>query len=275
MCYKDEVQKKNAEKLQRKFEEDNVPKFIRDYFSFMNSEAGKLNYWGTIKNFLMWCIERNDIRKDNISDITPDDMDEIKTVSAIVFLEVLIKSGISPSTMMVKKNILGSFWEYMVKNDYVRKNIIHNIPKQKFKVKKKNNAKVPLPEDMIEKIKKKKDDFVRERNLVIVRVLKGTGLRESELAGLDLQDLYLEDSRPYITVMGKGVYYTQDAESVLVSKDAKLAFEEWLKIRSEVENIIDDKAVFINKNGKRLSEDNIQAIFRNYSNFSIKQIPIL
>ena len=33
MCYKDEVQKKNAEKLQRKFEEDNVPKFIRDYFS--------------------------------------------------------------------------------------------------------------------------------------------------------------------------------------------------------------------------------------------------
>ena len=182
MCYKDEVQKKNAEKLQRKFEEDNVPKFIRDYFSFMNSEAGKLNYWGTIKNFLMWCIERNDIRKDNI-----------------------------------------------------------------------------------EKIKKKKDDFVRERNLVIVRVLKGTGLRESELAGLDLQDLYLEDSRPYITVMGKGVYYTQDAESVLVSKDAKLAFEEWLKIRSEVENIIDDKAVFINKNGKRLSEDNIQAIFRNYS----------
>ena len=211
MCYKDEVQKKNAEKLQRKFEEDNVPKFIRDYFSFMNSEAGKLNYWGTIKNFLMWCIERNDIRKDNISDITPDDMDEIKTVSAIVFLEVLIKSGISPSTMMVKKNILGSFWEYMVKNDYVRKNIIHNIPKQKFKVKK-----------------------------------KGTGLRESELAGLDLQDLYLEDSRPYITVMGKGVYYTQDAESVLVSKDAKLAFEEWLKIRSEVENIIDDEAVFIN-----------------------------
>ena len=80
-----------------------------------------------------------------------------------------------------------------------------------------------------------------------------------------MQDLYLEDSRPYITVMGKGVYYTQDAESVLVSKDAKLAFEEWLKIRSEVENIIDDKAVFINKNGKRLSEDNIQAIFRNYS----------
>lgn len=268
MCYKDEVQRKNAEKLQKKFEEDNVPAFIRDYFSFMNSEAGKLNYWGTIKKFLIWCIERNDIRKDSISDITPDDLDGIKTVSVIVFLEDLIKNGITPSTMQVKKNILGSFWEYMVNNDYVRKNIVHNIPKLKFKIKKKNNAKVPLPEDMmemIEKIKKKKDNFVRERNLVIVRVLKGTGLRESELAGLDLKDLHLEDSKPYITVMGKGVYYTQDAEPVLVSKDAKLAFKEWLKIRGEVKNIIDTKAVFINKNGKRLSEDNIQAIFRNYS----------
>ena len=118
---------------------------------------------------------------------------------------------------------------------------------------------------MIENIKKKKDQFVRERNLVIVRVLRGTGLRESELAGLDFKDLHLDCEKPYITVMGKGVYYTQDADKVLVSKDAKLAFGEWLVIRNGLENVIDDKAVFVNKNGKRLNEDNIQAIFRNYS----------
>ena len=186
----------------------------------------------------------------------------------IVYLETLIANGTSPSTINTKKNILSSFWSHLVDVGICDKNIIHSIPKTKFKIKKKNNAKVPLPEnmmEMIERIKQKKDDFVRERNLVIVRVLKGTGLRESELAGLDLNDLHLEENKPYITVMGKGVYYTQDAESVLVSKDAKLAFEEWLKIRNKVEKIIDDKAVFINKNGKRLSEDNIQAIFRNYS----------
>ncbi len=258
----------NAEKLQRKFEEGNVPDFIRDYFSFINSEAGKLNYWSIIRNFLIWCIDKKYIEKVSISDILTEDLDKIKTVSVVMYLDNILQSGISPSPMNTKKNVLGSLWEYLVNNDYVRKNIVHNIPKKKFKIKKKNNAKVPLPEDMmdmIEKIKQKKDDFVRERNLVIVRVLKGTGLRESELAGLDLKDLYLEDDKPYIMVMGKGVYYTQDAEAVLISKDAKLAFEEWLKIRSKVDNIIDDKAVFINKNGKRLSEDNIQSIFKNYS----------
>ena len=268
MCYKDEVQRKNSKKLQKKFDEDNVPKFIRDYFYNLNSEAGKLNYYSVIISMLNWMIDNKRIKKGFVSEITESDINSLSKTDMIVYLETLITNGILPSTINTKKNVLSSFWSHLVDEGICDKNIIHSIPKSKFKIKKKNNAKVPLPEDMmemIEKIKKKKDDFVRERNLVIIRVLKGTGLRESELAGLDLKDLHLEDSKPYITVMGKGVYYTQDAEPVLVSKDAKLAFEEWLKIRSEVGNIIDGKAVFINKNGKRISENNIQAIFRNYS----------
>ena len=268
MCYKDEVQKKNAEKLQRKFEQDDVPTFIREYFYNLNSEAGKLNYYSVIISMLNWMIDNNRIKKESVSEITEQDINLLSKTDMIVYLETLISNGTLPSTINTKKNILSSFWSHLVDEGICDKNIIHSIPKSKFKIKKKNNAKVPLPEDMmemIEKIKQKKDYFVRERNLVIIRVLKGTGLRESELAGLDLKDLHLEDNKPYITVMGKGVYYTQDAESVLVSKDAKLAFEEWLKFRNQVENIIDTKAVFVNKNGKRLSEDNIQAIFRNYS----------
>ncbi len=268
MCYKDEVQKKNAEKLQRKFEEDNIPVFIRDYFYNLNSEAGKLNYYSIITSMLKWMIEENRIKISCISEVTAQDINSLSKTDIIVYLENLIANGTSPSTINTKKNVLSSFWSHLVDEEICDKNIIHSIPKSKFKIKKKNNAKVPLPEDMmemIEKIKQKKDDFVRERNLIIIRVLKGTGLRESELAGLDLKDLHLKDNKPYIMVMGKGVYYTQDSEKVLVSKDAKLAFEEWLEIRSGVENIIDGQSVFINKNGRRLSEGNIQAVFRNYS----------
>ena len=76
-----------------------------------------------------------------------------------------------PSPIETKKNILSGFWSNLVDEDIVNKNIIRSIPKTKFNTKKKNNAKVPLPEDlteMIEKMKNKKDDFVRERNLIIV-----------------------------------------------------------------------------------------------------------
>lgn len=50
--------------------------------------------------------------------------------------------------------------------------------------------------------------------------------------------------------MGKGVYYTQDAEKVLVSKDAKLAFEKWLSIRNQVENIQNKKRFSLIKLGR-------------------------
>lgn len=269
MCYKDEVQKKNAEKLQRKFEETNAPQFLKDYFYNLNSEAGKLNNWSVITGLLNWLIKEKRISKKSIAEITEDDMKIITKTDIIIYLEELLKEGLKPSTIETKKNILSGFWSNLADEEIVNKNIIHSIPKTKFKIKKKNNAKVPLPEDMIEmieKIKRKKDEFVRERNLAIVRILKGTGLRVSELAGLNLSDLHLDCDHPYITVMGKGVYYEEDADSVLVSKDAKLAIEEWLNIREAVDDIIDKNAVFLNKNGKRLNEDNIKAIFRIYSN---------
>ena len=208
MCYKDEVQKKNAGKLQKKFEESNVPLFIRDYFYNLNSEAGKLNYYSVIISMLNWMIDSNRIKRESVSGITESDINSLSKTDMIVYLETLIANGTLPSTINTKKNVLSSFWSHLVDEGICDKNIIHSIPKSKFKIKKKNNAKVPLPEDMMEmmeKIKKKKDDFVRERNLMIVRVLKGTGIRESELAGLDLKDLHLDDSKPYITVMGKGV----------------------------------------------------------------------
>lgn len=268
MCYKDEVQRKNAEKLQRKFDDDSIPKFIRDYFYNLNSEAGKLNYYCVITQFLKWMIENKRLNRKSISEIVKEDMENISKTDVIIYLESLLSNGIMPNTINTKKNILSGFWSHLLDEEIVGKNIVQSIPKTKFKIKKKNNAKVPLPEDMmelIENIGKKKDDFIRERNLIVVRVLKGTGLRESELAGLDLSDLHLNNEHPYITVMGKGVYFKQDEEPVLVSKDAKLALEEWLEIRSNVENIIDDNAVFLNKNGKRLSEDNIKSMFKNYS----------
>lgn len=268
MCYKDELQKKNADKLQKKFNKENVPGFIRDYFYNLNSEAGKLNYYSVIMGMLNWMISHGRIKKNSISEITGTDLDKLSKTDIIVYLETLLSDGLAPSTISTKKNILSGFWSHLVDEEIVNKNIVHSIPKTKFKIKKKNNAKVPLPEDMIEmieNIKKKKDDFVRERNLIVVRVLKGTGIRESELAGLNLSDLHLDCENPYITVMGKGVYYIQDAEPVLVSKDAKLAFKEWMEIRNKVGNILDKNAVFLNKNGRRLNEGNIKDIFENYS----------
>lgn len=92
-----------------------------------------------------------------------------------------------------------------------------------------------------------KDIPVRNRNIAIFRVLRGTGIRESELAGLDLSDLHLKEEMPYITILGKGVYREIQNRTVYLSGSALKALREWLEYRLTLDNIIDTEAVFINK----------------------------
>ena len=56
---------------------------------------------------------------------------------------------------------------------------------------------------------------------------------------------------------------------VYLTGDAASAIKEWLEYRNGLENIVDESAVFVNKNGNRLSEYNIQSIFKTYGNKQI------
>lgn len=134
-----------------------------------------------------------------------------------------------------------------------------------------NNVLLKMPlqeniEEMIERIKWKKDEFIRERNLAVMSLLMGTGIRELGLAGLDLQDVYLDEEMPYIKVLDKGESREQSKRIVYLSeKETIESLKHWLEIRSKIENIIDTEALFLNRNGKRMVEDNIKSMFKNYS----------
>lgn len=278
MCYKEEVQRKNAEKLQRKFEEQNVPEFIQDFFPRIASRSARINYWSTIKNMLLWLMENSFVKRENIGDIIPDDIKSLRPAKMISYFEYLkYDKKISLNTLSTQKNQLGSFWEYLKEEHYLDDNIVHMVKSEEFKPAKTNRMKMekmPLHEDieaMIEKILKKPDEFIRIRNIMVFRVLRGTGLRESELAGLDIDDVFLEEDRPYILVISKGTYdYTDKGKDIVyLTKNAAVALTEWLEFRSTVDNIVNNNAVFLNKNGKRMNEDNIQSIFKTYSNGKI------
>jgi site-specific recombinase XerD len=280
MCYKAEVQKKNEIKLEEIFKKENIPDFIQDYFLSISSRAARLNYWITIRNIFNWLIEKEYIECKSVSEITPEILDKVKDSKVIRYMDYLKESEIKLSTLNTKRNQLSSFWQWMKNHHYCKDNIIQMIKSSEYKPVKTNRMKMekmPLYEDiqeMIEKINKKPDEFVRRRNIAVFRTLRGTGLRESELAGLDLKDVYLDEQyidsrhpRPYILVISKGNYdYTDDGKDIVyLTKDAITALTEWLKYRETLNNIIDIDALFLNKNGKRMNEDNIKAMFRIYS----------
>ena len=272
MCYKIEVQNKNAEKLNRKLDELNLPIYMRKYFTIkIDSKAGALNYLGVIVDLLNWFIKEKMIDKTNISDIEPSDFTDIMAEDITLYLKTKEQNGMSPTTLETRKHIISSFWDYMsrvkgteIKDGFFKDVTYKGIPSG-------NNLTKKLPtekqlNDMEEKIMWKKDVPVRNRNIAIFRVLRGTGIRESELAGLDLSDLHLDEEMPYITILGKGVYREMQNRTVYLSGSALKALSEWLEYRSTLDNIVDTEAVFVNKNGTRTTERNIKQIFENYGN---------
>lgn len=272
MCYKIDMQNKNAEKLNRKLNELNLPIYMRKYFTVkIESKAGALNYLGVIVDLLNWFIEEKLIDKTNIPDIKPSDFNNIMAEDITLYLKTKEENGISPTTLETRKNIIRSFWNYIsrVKGTDIPDKFFDDV---NYKgISSGNNLIKKFPtelqlKDMEEKIMWKKDIPVRNRNITIFRVLRGTGIRESELAGLDLSDLHLDEDMPYITILGKGVYREMQNRIVYLSGTALKAIREWLEYRSTLDNIVDTEAVFINKNGKRTTEDNIKAIFKNYGN---------
>ena len=272
MCYKIEVQNKNAEKLNRKLDELNLPIYMRKYFTVkIESKAGALNYLGVIVDLLNWFIKEKMIDKTNISDIEPSDFTDIMAEDITLYLKTKEQNGMSPTTLETRKHIISSFWDYMsrvkgteIKDKFFKDVTYKGIPSG-------NNLTKKLPtekqlNDMEEKIMWKKDIPVRNRNIAIFRVLRGTGIRESELAGLDLTDLHLDEEMPYITILGKGVYREMQNRTVYLSGSALKALSEWLEYRNTLDNIVDTEAVFVNKNGTRTTERNIKQIFENYGN---------
>lgn len=277
MCYKIEVQNKNAEKLNRKLDELNAPQFLRDYLNELESKNGALNYLVAIKDFLQWLIENNIINKKSISGIEVSDFSDLRPQNISSYLRYKETNGMSPTTTETRKNIIKSFIQdiYSYRECLLRE-VYNNIEDFYKMIKYKgipsgNNLTKKLPtekqlNDMKEKIMWKKDVPVRNRNIAIFRVLRGTGIRESELAGLDLSDLHLDEEMPYITILGKGVYREMQNRTVYLSGSALKALREWLEYRSTLDNIVDTEAVFVNKNGTRTTERNIKQIFENYGN---------
>lgn len=279
MCYKQEKQEKYAAKLQKRFDELHVPYFIQDSFFNIASMQARCNYFATLKEMLDWFLEKGYINH-SISEITPEDMNSIRPARIDEYFRYqLNEKGISLSTLETKRKQLSSIWTMLQEEHHVQDNVIQKVRSAEFKNVKTNRQKMrKMPrcrdiEAMYEKINNRNGNiFYKVRAMSVVRVFRGTGLRESELAGLDIDDLYLtkdrmdpNEPRPYVLIISKGAYRgdKKSMDIVYLTNDAIAAFNEWLAIRKTVK--LKTEAVFVNKNGNRMKEDNIQKLLRTYS----------
>lgn len=95
-------------------------------------------------------------------------------------------------------------------------------------------------------------DWFSARDLAMAELFYSSGLRLSELVGLDLTDLDL--TAGLVTVTGKGNKH----RSIPVGRAAASALQDWLRLRGAAHPAADARAVFISRHGQRISGRNVQ-----------------
>lgn len=94
-------------------------------------------------------------------------------------------------------------------------------------------------------------DFFSLRDRALFEVMYSTGLRLHEVTSLNISSLDMTQQK--ISVIGKG----NKARIIFIGAKAKQSLEEWLSIRAEKISI-GEEALFINQQGRRLSDRTIQ-----------------
>ena len=94
------------------------------------------------------------------------------------------------------------------------------------------------------------------RDHAIITVMAYTGLRVSEVTGLDCEDINLRE-RTLNVVSGKG----DKDRMVVFTNQTAIALRRWLEARDEV----DSDALFTNRNGSRITARSVQRIVKKYA----------
>lgn len=202
-------------------------------------------YESDIIAFLIW-----------LDNVEPESVNHAKIKEYLIFIQ---KFNYSKTTLSRKISALRTFYRYLYRERIVDANPVSGMHSPK---KSKNLPKF-LTTTEIEQILNniKIETPAGYRNRTILELLYATGMRISELSGLNFGNLNLADNE--ITVFGKGA----KERIVLVSTRAKDFLERYIKtVRPMVSETPvqtnEDSPVFINKTGYRLQPQSVRTAIK-------------
>ena len=154
----------------------------------------------------------------------------------------------SPRSLQRTLSSIRSFFVYLTDEEILTSNPALDISSPK-------SAQL-LPKALDVDLVKKLLDFKPQgdleiRDKAIAELLYSSGLRLSELCGLNLKGISIKERT--CRVIGKG----NRARDLPIGEKAIQALRDWVLIRKTI-NIDNNEALFLNKNGKRLSTRSVQ-----------------
>lgn len=96
------------------------------------------------------------------------------------------------------------------------------------------------------------------RDAAFLELMYASGLRISELVGIDIDDIELRAR--LVKVHGKG----SKERIVPFGSKAEAAVRAWLAVRSEIVHDLDEQAIFVNYRGQRITTRSVRRLFDDY-----------
>lgn len=204
-----------------------------------------------------WHYLKNDMGVD-CDKVKGADLDSIRSLTIRGFLGVLYKKN-KKSTMARKLSAIRSFFKYMVKNGRIKDSPAERVATPK----REKNIPAYLPVDemfrLLDSIKK--EGVLGLRNRAVFETLYSTGVRVSELAGLNVSDVDCE--KRLVRVQGKG----NKERLVPIGKKAVAFIQDYRgQLKIECGHPDFDGPLFLNKNKGRLSTRSIRRILEKIVN---------
>ena len=261
-----------------------MPDFARDYFRAIEpttSPKTRISYAYDIRLFFQFLIEENPVYKHHsIKDFQVQDLEAIQPVDIEEYLEYLkvykrdedgelITNG--EKGLARKMSALRSFYGYYFKHQIIQKNptLLVDMPKLHDKaIIRLDTDEVALLLDFVESA----GDHLtgqalnyykktRDRDIAILTLLLGTGIRVSECVGLDLKDVDFKNNG--ITVTRKGgnqmvVYFGDEVAGAL---------ENYITGDREAATPLSghEEALFLSTQRKRMGVQAIENMVKKYA----------
>ena len=285
--YHDEQSKQNVLKLRAIL--DTLPPFCKPFFRGIEeytSSRTRLAYAYDLRLFFEFLHEKNSIcAKQEIIDIKIDILDQLTRMDIEEYLEYLSlyqKDGKDITNdergKSRKLSALRSFYNYYFQNELIEKNVAALVPLPKRHDKeiiRLEPNEVAILLDQVEagtKLTKKELDYHKKtkiRDIALLTLLLGTGIRVSECVGLDINDVNFDVGG--IKIRRKGGF-----EAIIYFGDeVEIALLDYLEQREHIVPAAGhENALFLSLQNRRMAVRSVENLVKKYASrvTSLKKI---
>lgn len=212
-----------------------------DYLSHQKnySEHTVANYRRQLNRFQDFCQNKN-----------LDKYQAIQSQDIRLLVAQRHRKGSSASSIALLLSTIRQFFDFLIANKKAKDNPAKGVRGPKKARRLPRNIDVDSINQLLDQIPT--DTALNIRDKAIMELLYSSGIRLSELVGMDMTSLDLANYE--LRVLGKG----NKERQVPIGKTAAQALSLWLKTRTSLLKDEAETAVFLNKNGARLGHRGVQ-----------------